>query len=218
PRADRAASSRRAGRAFRATPAPHSTPRQFGASANDARRIRHHDLAAQLERMIDRLRRFRRCALGLAPPAERSLARRARDHPGTPGAGGIVTETREVKQLERIVSSRLTGLRPGYLDAVARPALDVRGTQPVVDRTDAEAVPDLEVDRVEAGGLGALGLEQLDRQQIAVLVRRQRGGQGPRDKCPELAVAVHPLASDAIAHVDEVRARGPEMLRAVAPR
>src|SRR5262249_45979740 len=112
PRADRAASSRRAGRAFRATPAPHSTPRQFGASANDARRIRHHDLAAQLERMIDRLRRFRRCALGLAPPAERTLARRARDHPGTPGAGGIVTETREVKQLERIVSRRLTGLRP----------------------------------------------------------------------------------------------------------
>src|SRR5262249_60588201 len=115
-------------------------PDSFGTSANDARRIRHHDLAAQLERMLDRLRRFRRRTPGLPPPAECSLARRARDHPGAPGAGGIVAETREMKQLERIVSCRLAGLRPGHLNAVARPALDVLGMQHVVDRPDAEAV------------------------------------------------------------------------------
>src|SRR5262249_58889403 len=115
----------------------------------DARRIRYHDLAAQLERMLDRLRWFRRRALGFAPPAERSLACRARDHPGAPGAGGIVAETREMKQLERIVSRRLAGLRPGHLNAVARPALDVRGMQHVVDPPDAKAVTHLEVDRAE---------------------------------------------------------------------
>src|SRR5262249_44534009 len=118
----------------------------FGLSANDAGRIRHHDLAAQLERMLDRLRRLRRRALGLAPPAERSPARRARNHPRAPGAGGVVAETREMKQLERIVSRRLAALRPGHLNAVARPALDVLGMQHVVDRPDAEAVTHLEID------------------------------------------------------------------------
>ena len=67
-----------------------------------------------------------------------------------------------MKQLEWIVSRRLAGLRPGHLDAVARPALDVLGMQHVVDRPDAEAATHLEVDRPESRTLGALGLEQLD--------------------------------------------------------
>jgi hypothetical protein len=40
----------------------------------------------------------------------------------------------------------------------------------------------------------------LDRQQAAVLVRHERIGQLARAGCPQLAVAIHPLAGDVIAH------------------
>src|SRR5262249_54440055 len=156
--------------------------------------------------------------LNFAPPPERPLARRARDDPRTPGVGRLAAEAWQMEQLERIVTRWLPGLGPGDLDAVARTTLDVGRSQHVVDRPDTEPVAHLVRDRPKPSSLRAFGLEQLDRQQVAVLVRGERIGQRASDRGSKLAMAIHPLAGDAIANVHEVRTRRPEVFRDVAAR
>src|SRR5262245_50753574 len=123
-----------------------------------------------------------------------------------------------MKQLERIVSRGLSGPGPGYLDAVAGPTRNVVRPQYVVDRPDAEAVTNHEVDGAQSAAPRATRLEQLDREQGAVLVRHERIGQRACDGRPQLAVAIHPLPGDAVANVHEVGARRAEVLRLVAAR
>src|SRR5262245_18891042 len=83
-------------------------------SADDSRGVGGDYLAAQLERVRNRLRRGRRRALGLAPPSERPFAGRARDDPRAPLSGRLVPEPRQLKELEGIVVGGLVPLRPAH--------------------------------------------------------------------------------------------------------
>src|SRR5262245_55794104 len=184
-------------------------------SADDARGVGGDDLTAQLERVRNRLRRGRRRALGLAPPSERPFASRARDDPRAPLSGRLVPEPRQVEELEGIVVGGLVALRPAHRDAVAGPAGDIVRAQRVLDHPYPEAVSGLGVDRLDARAPHALAVEELDRQPIAVLARGEGLGYWARDRRPQLAAPIDPLAGDLVAHVDEVRARGAEVLGGV---